>query len=128
MSKAGGEVAAKSGISNTKVAKLLPRGWSEISRLWRGFWRHADEDGGHYIWRGQVDGAGRPVFTGYGLSGTHEARELALVYHRGEYQGSASRGTWRNPRSLRPGERLEPSCRQKLCIRPEHQEVLRGDT
>lgn len=112
MQKAGGGIASKGVISNARVAKLLPHGWSHVSLLWRSFWRLADEVDQHYVWRGPTKD-GLPVFTGYGLAETFPASHLAYVYSDDKHQ-------------LRPDERLEPTCKRKLCIRPEHQAVLRS--
>lgn len=77
-------------------------GWS--TRFWLDFWKQADELKDCYVWRGELDRAGHPVFA---LKGTpRKARQLAWLWVG-------------NPPEL--GVALKPNCRRKDCIRPEHQ-------
>lgn len=96
--KAGGKAARA--LTRAEFEKLGP----SPEEAWRLFWDCADEDGGHYVWRGLLDAEGRGVF----------------LPNRGPAVPAAEAAWAYDGRRLGAGEVLAPTCRRKRCIRPEH--------
>lgn len=94
--------AGSKGISKAQVEKLGP---SKTS-LWIAFWELADEAGDCFVWKGQVT-KGRGVFV------PNKGPPLPAAHVAWAYDG----------RELAAGESLEPTCRRKACVRPDHQAV-----
>lgn len=66
--------------------------------FWRAFWSHADEVGGHWLWRD------RPAVE---VAGTRVHPRLVAWAYDGQ----------------RPTKVLAPACGEKACIRPAHQRI-----
>lgn len=103
------------GISKALVDSALF--WPlERLRFWRALWALADEkrsrrrdtgDQTHYLWQGEIDRGGEPVFS---LRGERLlARALFWAWDGGQ---------------LGRGEGLRPTCRYANCVRAEHQELV----
>lgn len=107
----GRSQSAPMAVKQVDIAARYPR------RFWLAFWALADEQRvhlivhelNHYVWRGPLDELARPVFMPAG--GTPLlARDAAWTYEG---------------RRLGRRKALAPACDHPLCIRPEHQRVVR---
>lgn len=111
--------ADTSPLTRSRVERLGGR--QSPRRLWLEFWALLDEervggggfmlpdDANHYVWTGELDDEGRPVFYAGGLALL--ARHVVWAY---------------SGRRLAAGKTLEPKCGRDTCLRPEHQRIVKA--